>query len=240
MSPITTITETTKTRPTSVFNFAQGEILNINKPEGWTSFDVVNKIRKHIGVKKVGHAGTLDPFATGVLLICTGKATKRVPELMGLEKEYEAIIELGKTTDTYDRTGIILQEKATTDIGIEEVRHICEEFQGKILQTPPMYSAVKVKGKRLYELARRGEVIDRKPRSVVIRKINILSYHEPFLHLDISCSKGTYIRALANDIGEKLGCGGMLNELTRTRIGDYKLEDASSLNDFLQLIYQGR
>lgn len=196
---------------------------------------MVKKIRQHVGVKKVGHAGTLDPFATGVLLICTGKATKKVPDLMGLNKSYWAKIELGKSTDTYDRTGTILRQRDKNGVGIEDIRNACRKFQGEIFQTPPMYSAVKVKGRRLYELARRGEVVARTPRKVFIYRLVILDYQEPFLFLQISCSKGTYIRALANDLGEDLGCGGVLAELTRTRIGDYTLENAYSLSEFLQL-----
>ncbi|MFQ5769088.1 MAG: tRNA pseudouridine(55) synthase TruB [bacterium] len=218
------------------FDFENGEILNINKPEGWSSFDVVKKIRYHIKVKKVGHAGTLDPFASGVLLICTGRATKKVQELMNFEKEYQAQIELGTTTDTYDRTGKILKQNPTRHLTAADLEKVCDGFRGEIYQIPPMYSAIKIKGKRLYDLARRGEIIEREPRKITIYKIDLLDFQNPFVTLKIVCSKGTYIRALAHDIGENLGCGAYLKSLIRTRIGPYKIESAYLLSNFIQTI----
>lgn len=225
-----------KINDVSTLDFERGEILNIYKPEGWTSFDVVKEIRNILRVKKVGHAGTLDPFAVGVLLICTGRATKKVSELVNFEKEYVATLELGKVTDTLDRTGAILEENAPSHIEINELETICNSFIGEIYQTPPMYSAVKINGQRLYKLARQGEVVDREPRRVKIHEINILKFENPFITLKVICTKGTYIRTLAYDIGEKSTYGACLNNLTRTRIGPYKIENAYSIPDFARLI----
>lgn len=218
------------------FDFERGEILNLYKPEGWTSFDVVKKIRNIVKGKKVGHAGTLDPFATGVLLVCTGRATKKVSKLVQLEKEYIATLELGKVTDTYDRTGVIVKESDIHEIELNELQNLCNSLVGEIYQTPPMYSAVKVNGMRLYKLARKGEVIERKPRKVNIYDINILNIEIPLITLKVICSKGTYIRTLAHDIGAKLSCGAYLSSLTRTRIGPYKIENAYTIPIFAQLI----
>lgn len=216
------------------FDFTEGEILNINKPEGWTSFDVVKKVRNQIKPAKVGHAGTLDPFATGVLLVCTGKATKRVQELMELQKEYVATVELGKTTDTFDVTGTVLSEADPAGITMDDVRRVQARFEGQIEQVPPMYSAVKVNGERLYNLARRGEEVPRKARKVYIYKLDLLDFAVPYLQFKIVCSKGTYIRALADEMGKELGTGAYLKTLCRTRIGPYRLEDAYSLSDFIE------
>jgi len=222
--------------PKLSFDFELGEILNINKPVGWTSFDVVKKIRGQLNIKKVGHAGTLDPFATGVLLICTGRATKKVEDLMNLKKEYIARIEFGKTTDSYDLTGTILSERSADNLELENINQVIKQFHGEIYQTPPMYSAVKVNGERLYKLARRGEVVERKPRKIKIYQTDVIDFRNPFLKLRIVCSRGTYIRALANDMGEILGCGGYLTSLTRTRVGDYKLEDSFEIKDLIREI----
>lgn len=220
--------------PKLSFDFELGEILNINKPVGWTSFDVVKKIRGQLNIKKVGHAGTLDPFATGVLLICTGRATKKVEDLMNLKKEYIARIEFGKTTDSYDLTGTIVSERSADNLELENINQVIKQFHGEIYQTPPMYSAVKVNGERLYKLARRGEVVERKPRKIRIYQTDVIDFRNPFLKLRIVCSRGTYIRALANDMGEILGCGGYLTSLTRTRVGDYKLEDSFEIKDLIR------
>ena len=223
-------------QPKLSFDFELGEILNINKPVGWTSFDVVKKIRGQLNIKKVGHAGTLDPFATGVLLICTGRATKKVEDLMNLKKEYIARIEFGKTTDSYDLTGAILSERSADNLELENINQVIKQFHGEIYQTPPMYSAVKVNGERLYKLARRGEVVERKPRKIRIYQTDVIDFRNPFLKLRIVCSRGTYIRALANDMGKILGCGGYLTSLTRTRVGDYKLEDSFEIKDLIREI----
>ncbi len=220
----------------SLLLFEQGQTININKPADWTSFDVVKKIRSAIRVKKVGHAGTLDPFATGVLLVCTGKETKKVDRLMGLEKEYLATIELGVSTDSYDRTGATTHKGHTDSLTRADIVAACMRFQGEILQTPPMYSALKVNGQRLYKLARKGISVARAPRKVVIHQMNILAVDLPHVTVSIVCSKGTYIRSLAHDIGEALGCGGHLSELQRTRIGDYSIEDATAVPAFLNSV----
>lgn len=216
------------------FDFEQGEILNINKPVDWTSFDVVKKIRNHIKPAKVGHAGTLDPFATGVLLVCTGKATRRVQELMELQKEYVATMEFGKATDTYDVTGKVMHEKDASGVTVEDVKRVRARYEGRVEQVPPMYSAVKVKGERLYKLARRGEEVPRQSRKVYIYKLELLDFSNPYLQLKIVCSKGTYIRALAHEMGKEVGPGAYLTELTRTRIGPYRIEDAYSIQDFIK------
>lgn len=220
----------------SPLDFERGQILNIDKPRDWTSFDVVKKIRGYIKPAKVGHAGTLDPFATGVLLVCTGKGTKKVQELMNLDKEYLATVEFGKTTDTFDVTGIVLKERDCSNVTRDKIQKVCLRFQGEIEQIPPMYSALKVDGERLYKKARRGETVKREPRKVHIYKIEVTDFRNPFLELKVVCSKGTYIRALANDMGELLGCGAFLKELTRTRIGPYKIEDAYSIQKFIQTV----
>lgn len=218
------------------FDFVAGEILNINKPEGWTSFDVVNKIRKIIGIRKVGHSGTLDPFATGVLLICTGGATKRVQELMELTKEYIGEIQFGVTTDTLDETGRIIDRKPIDSLNLEDVTRVCKQFIGEIDQVPPMYSARKVNGVRLYKLARKGQKIEVNPRRIRIQSLEILSFNSPKLKIEVVCSKGTYIRALARDIGKALTCGGYLKTLCRTKIGNYSIKDAWSIQAFQEYI----
>ena len=210
-----------------------GEILVFNKPYRWTSFNVVAKVRRELshrlGVKKlkVGHAGTLDPLATGVLLVCTGKATKRIDELQSHTKEYVATIKLGATTPSFDME---TEEDATypfEHITREKVDEVLKSFVGRIEQIPPTYSACKVDGKRAFALARQGEEVDLKPKVLVIDEIEVMHFGESHLSLTIRvvCSKGTYIRALARDIGKALGSGGYLTDLIRTRIGEYKLKD---------------
>ena len=218
------------------FDFAAGEILNIDKPAGITSFGVVHKIRKWTHCKKVGHGGTLDPMATGVLLIFTGKATKQVPKFMDLSKIYEGTIELGKTTDTDDVQGQIIEIKEVPQFEENQVRAVLNSFQGEIDQVPPMFSALKKDGKRLYKLARQGKVVHREPRKVVVHTIDLLSYEWPLLHIRVHCSKGTYIRSIARDVGSALGTGGCLSALRRTQIGDYRVDDAYTLDEFQQIL----
>jgi len=222
------------------FNFEAGEILNINKPKGWTSFDVVKKIRNLIGIRKVGHSGSLDPFATGVLLVCTGRATKRVPELMRLTKEYIGEIWLGIITDTLDETGKIIDQKPVNVLTLEAVTRVCNQFCGEIDQIPPMFSALKVNGVRLYRLARKGQTIKVNPRRVTIHSLDILSFNSPMLKIKVVCSKGTYIRALARDIGNTLKCGGHLKTLCRTKIGDFSIANAWSIQEFAEYITESR
>lgn len=218
------------------FDFEVGAILNIDKPAGLTSFQVVKKIRKHINLRKVGHAGTLDPAATGVLLILTGKATKDSISLTGLEKEYLAEIELGIETDTDDIDGkIISRSSISHEYNCEEIQNILNQFVGEIEQIPPVYSAIKVQGKPLYKYARQGISVELKPRRVRIDNISLIDLQWPILRIKVRCSKGTYIRSLARDFGAKLGTGAYLKSLIRTRIGSYRVEDAMNLNDFLQM-----
>lgn len=222
--------------PISSFNFEAGEILNIDKPAGMTSFGVVERIRKWTQCRKIGHAGTLDPLATGVLLVCTGLATKRVSELMDLEKEYEGIVELGKTTETDDAEGRVLKQNHVPLFSTDELMTVLTNFTGEIEQVPPMYSAIKKNGRRLYKLARRGEVIPRDTRNVRVYEMTLLKWQNPCLRIRVRCSKGTYVRALARDIGEQLRTGGYLKTLRRTRVGPYCAEDGYSLDMLRELL----
>ncbi len=204
-------------------------ILIINKPTGPTSHDIVDKIRRITKVKKVGHAGTLDPFAKGVLILLLGKATKSQQNFMDMRKTYTATIFLGATSDTYDKTGKIITLESSP-IKYSAVKKTIKQFVGEIEQTPPAFSAVKIKGKKAYELARKGIKLKLKPRKIKIYKIKLLKYNWPYLEIKVKCSKGTYIRSLANDIGEKLGCGAYLKELTRNKIGKFNLKKAINPN----------
>ena len=217
------------------FDFESGAILNFHKPKGRSSFWVVKQIKKLVAVK-VGHSGTLDPFAEGVLLLCTGRATKKVAELMDLPKTYIGEIELGFTTDTDDVTGNMLTKSSVQETRIEEIERVCKSFIGDIYQLLPMFSAKKIKGRRLYKLARAGETIDREPSLVHIESLDLLSFKLPIIKIKVQCSKGTYIRSLARDIGEKIGCGGYLKSLVRTKIGAYKIEDSLTLEKFDQIL----
>lgn len=213
--------------------------LYINKPAGWTSHDAVAFIRKQEREKdpankkiKVGHAGTLDPFATGLLIIGVGReSTKELDKFKALPKTYVATIKLGETSDTQDKTGIISKGTTRDDLTKEQILSVLNSFKGKQLQTPPMFSAKKINGKRLYELARQGKEIERKPCEVEIYEITLLNYSWPFLKIEVKCSAGTYIRSLANDIGEKLGTGAYCEELQRTAIGDNDIKNAQLLNN---------
>jgi len=203
----------------------------INKPEAWTSFDVVNRLRRLTGIRKVGHAGTLDPFATGVLLVCFAGATKEVDRLMELDKEYAAVIDLGKQTDTDDVTGKVIRERPYDDVTRDAVEEKLASYRGEFYQTPPAFSAVKLKGQRLYKLARRGEAVEAPPRRVRIYELDIEAFSPPEVVLRIVCSRGTYIRALARDVGLELGCGAFVRRLCRTRVGPYRIEQALQLAD---------
>ena len=215
-------------------------IINVYKEKGFTSHDVVAKLRGIVGQKKIGHTGTLDPDATGVLPVCLGKATKLCDLLTDKNKTYEAVLLLGKTTDTQDITGEVLEEKSTEALTEEKVREAIEGFIGDYEQIPPMYSALKVNGKKLYELAREGKVIERKPRPVKILDIQILEIDLPKVRMEVSCSKGTYIRTLCHDIGEKLGCGGCMESLIRTRVSTFRIEDAKTLDEIETLKQEGK
>jgi len=210
-------------------------LLIINKPKGWTSHDVVAKLRGLLGVRKIGHTGTLDPDATGVLCICIGKATKLADYLSEVDKEYRAIMKLGVITDTQDATGKVLNETASFNITREDAEEAFRKFSGKIVQIPPMYSAIKVGGVPLYRLARKGKEIPRKPREVFIRDIKLLDFSVPLIKFDVTCSKGTYIRTLCADIGNYLGVGAHMWSLDRLRSGDYTLKDALNIEDVERL-----
>ncbi len=209
-------------------------IINIDKPMDWTSFDVVNKIRYTTRIKKVGHAGTLDPFATGVLIVLTGKNTKRQNEFMDMPKTYEAKIRLGDLKDTGDRTGKVVESLPVPELSEAKILSALESFKGEIQQVPPMYSAKKVDGKTLYKMARKGQTVERQPATVTIYSIEYLSYSDALLRIRVDCGKGTYIRVLAEDIGRKLGTLAYVEELKRTAVGDYRIEDALSIPEFIE------
>jgi len=205
-------------------------ILIVDKPEGKTSFSVVARLKRLSGEKRIGHAGTLDPIATGVLPICFGQATRIVQFLTNSSKTYLAHIELGVTTDTFDRQGKIVECKDPGDITIARIEQALNAFRGIINQVPPAFSAVKQGGRRSYELARAGIPIKLKSRQVKITKLEILKYRQPLIEISVDCSKGTYIRSLANDLGQHLGCGAHLKNLTRLRCGPFSIRDALSLD----------
>lgn len=214
-------------------------IVNIYKEKGYTSHDVVAVLRKVIGQKKIGHTGTLDPDATGVLPVCLGRATKVCELLTDHDKTYEALLLLGKTTDTQDISGEVLEERDPGNLTEEEVRSCIESFIGEYDQIPPMYSALKVNGKKLYELAREGKTVERKSRKVQIHGIRILEMNLPHVRIEVDCSKGTYIRTLCHDIGEKLQVGGCMEELERTKVGRFLKKDAVTLDEVRQKMEQG-
>ena len=201
-------------------------ILNISKPIGWTSFDVVRRIKNCFSKTKVGHAGTLDPFAEGVLLVCVGKATKKVPELMNQQKEYVASIEFGKTTDTLDISGNLTEEKSAKGLSVSHIEEKLKKFLGEIEQVPPAFSALRVNGQRAYDLARKGTELELKPRKVQIDKFDLIQLNGPVATFRILCSKGTYIRSLARDLALSLDTFGYLRSLTRTKVGQFDLKDS--------------
>jgi len=210
-------------------------VLLIDKPQGCTSHDVVDRIRRKLKMKKVGHAGTLDPNATGLLIILVGKATKVSQYLMSLDKEYEGIIKLGTITNTYDSEGEIMETRDVPLLDRETVNAVFTEFVGDQYQTPPMFSAKKIDGVPLYKLARKGKEIEREPRFIRISRLELLEIDSPSLQFCVACSKGTYIRTLAHDIGEKLGCGAHLDSLRRTVSGSFKIGQCVPLETFEEL-----
>jgi len=210
----------------------------INKSLYWTSFDAVRKIRNLIKVKKVGHAGTLDPLATGLLIICTGKFTKKINEYMAREKEYTGSFTLGAVTPTYDLESEPVQVKSVESISSEQIFNATQKFTGEILQTPPAHSAIKVEGKRVYELARKGQEVKLEPRKITIKEFEIMGIELPVVQFRVVCSTGTYIRSLANDFGQVLGCGAYLSGLCRTRIGEFLLSDAMTVEEFEKSLKQ--
>ncbi len=225
-----------------MFNPLEGEILYIDKPLHWSSFDAVKRLRgamqRRLGIKKikVGHAGTLDPLATGVMIICTGRATKRIDELQAHTKEYIATVALGATTPSFDLETEIDATFPTEHITQELVENVLRQFTGRIEQVPPTYSACKVDGKRAYKFARKGQEVELKPKILVIDEIELLEYSQQSIVIRVVCSKGTYIRALARDIGNALNSGGHLTALRRTRVGEVSVNDCLSVEQAIEFI----
>lgn len=206
-------------------------VINLNKPKGISSQQAVTRVKRITGAKKAGHAGTLDPMATGILLVCTGEATKITRFLSDLDKEYLAVMKLGEKTDTYDSEGTVIERSADFSFKREDIEKVLAGFRGTIEQTPPMFSALKVGGRPLYALARRGIMIERAGREITIHGIEISEFSLPFVEMKISCSKGTYVRSLCNDIGEALGVGAHITGLQRTRTGGFRIEDSMTLDE---------
>ena len=208
-------------------------IVIVDKPQGWTSQDVTARLRRVYATRRIGHGGTLDPMATGVLPVFVGRATRGVEFFEHAEKTYETLLLLGRTTDTQDVTGTVLAEKAVR-LSPADIEKVLPRFRGDILQVPPMYSALKVNGKKLYELARKGQEVERQPRPITVFELTNLGFDGTRLSLRVKCSKGTYIRTLCQDIGEALGCGGCMEALRRVRAGEYGIEDAVPLEKLLE------
>ena len=206
-------------------------VLNVRKEKGYTSHDVVAKLRGIVGQRKIGHTGTLDPDAEGVLPVCLGRATKLCDMLTDKDKTYEAVLLLGRATDTQDITGTVLESREVPEFRPEEISDVLQSFVGEYAQVPPMYSAIKVNGRKLYELAREGKEIERKARIVQIYEIRIKKTELPRIWMEVRCSKGTYIRTLCHDIGQRLGCLGCMEDLLRTRTGRFRLEDSLTLEE---------
>ena len=219
-------------------SFEQGQVLLINKPLGWTSFEVVRTIRNMVKIKKVGHAGTLDPLATGLLILCTGKFTKRINEFMAQEKEYTGTITLGSVTPTYDLESKPQDSKEYSHITVQQIREATKKFTGEIMQVPPAHSAIKKDGIRMYERARKGIDVVLEPRRVIIKEFEIVSVSMPVVHFRVVCSTGTYIRSLAFDFGKELGCGGHLSSLCRTRIGSFSLDQSLTMESIEESLAQ--
>ncbi|MAE84304.1 MAG: tRNA pseudouridine(55) synthase TruB [Flammeovirgaceae bacterium] len=218
--------------------YTEGKILLIDKPLTWTSFDVVKKLRYALKVKKIGHAGTLDPLATGLLLIGTGKFTKKLNELQGLDKEYEGVITIGKITPSYDLETEFENETSIDHLTEEDLINATKKLTGPLDQIPPAHSAVRINGERAYKKARKNEEVKIDPRKIIIHEFALTKIEGADVHFRIACSKGTYIRSMARDFGELLGVGGHLSALRRTKIGDFSVDDADQLDDFINQIKQ--
>ncbi len=214
---------------------AAGAVILIDKPKGWTSFDVVNKIKKTFRIKKVGHAGTLDPMATGLLIICTGKKTKEINSFVGLDKRYTGSIKLGESTPSYDTETEVIERKPFDHVTESMIRDAAASVTGSIEQVPPMYSAIKKNGKPLYKLARKGIEVSRETRPVTIHEFDITTIDVPYVSFRIRCSKGTYIRTIAHDMGVKLNTGGHLTSLQRTGVGMFSVDDAVTIDHLNEL-----
>lgn len=217
----------------SNINFWEGSVILFDKPLDWSSFKVIHIIRKKIGIKKIGHAGTLDPKATGLLIVCIGKETKNISLYQNLEKTYSGTFTLGKKTPSMDSETEVIEEKPIDFISNEKIFEVRDNFLGEIWQTPPMFSAINYKGKKLYKYARKGQTIKLEPRKVFVNNFEINKIELPLIHFMIKCSKGTYIRVIANDFGEQLGCGAYLSSLRRINIGNYSVDDALTYDEFM-------
>jgi tRNA pseudouridine55 synthase len=226
---------TKQTKDPQNLDFVAGQVILIDKPVNWTSFNIVSRVRRLTKVKKVGHAGTLDPLATGLLIVCTGKKTKEISEYQGQRKKYTGVITLGKSSPSMDLATEITETVLPAELNEEKILSVRNKFLGNIEQIPPMFSALKHKGKALYKLARAGKEVERAPRQVEIFSFDIAKVDLPDIHFEIACSKGTYVRVIADDFGKELGCGGILSLLRRTEIGDYKVDDAFDLDVFTSM-----
>ena len=209
-------------------------VLLIDKPCGLTSHDVVDKVRRKLKMKRIGHAGTLDPMATGLLIMLVGKATKLSQYLMSLDKTYEGTIKLGESTNTYDGEGEVMTKRSVPSLTLEEVAAVVSSHLGDQYQKPPMFSAVKINGQPLYKMARQGKEVEREPRFIRISRFDVVRFDSPEVDFSLDCTKGTYVRSLANDIGEKIGCGGHLSGLRRIASDKFNLNDAIRLERFLE------
>lgn len=226
---------TKKTKQISKSIITDGLVLLIDKSMSKTSFDVIREVRRKLDIKKVGHAGTLDPLATGLLIVCVGKKTKEIHKYQDMTKVYEGTITLGKSTPSMDSETVPTESKDLSHITNEKIYEIRDQFVGEIEQIPPMYSAIKHKGKSLYKYARKGEEVIREPRKVNVYRFLVKEINLPYINFEIECSKGTYIRVIANDVGEKLSCGGYLSELRRTSIGPYHVDDALTIDELKEI-----
>ncbi len=226
---------TKQTKDPQNLDYLSGQVILIDKPVNWTSFDVVGRVRRLIKVKKVGHAGTLDPLATGLLIICTGKKTKGISDYQAQRKKYTGIITLGKSSPSMDLATEINETILPKNLTDKKIYSVRDKFLGNIEQMPPMFSALKYGGKALYKLARAGKEVERAPRQVEIFSFDITKIDLPDIHFEIACSKGTYIRVIADDFGKEIGCGGVLSLLRRTEIGSYKVDDAVNLDEFTSM-----
>jgi len=228
---------TNQTLNLSDADFSEGEIILIDKPSGPTSFQVVSKIRNITGVKKVGHSGTLDPKASGLMIVCTGKKTKEMDNFINLNKTYTGIIRLGLTSPSMDLETECTEIHIPVDLDEKKIFEVRDGFLGEIEQIPPMFSAIKIRGKKLYNLARKGKTIEREPRKIFIEKFEIDKVDLPDIHFTITCSKGTFIRVIADDFGKKLNSGGILLELRRTGIGEFRVDEAIRMDQITSQIF---
>lgn len=219
----------------SDYDFQAGQFLMIDKPMGWSSFRIVHKIRKASGVKKVGHAGTLDPLATGLLILATGKKTREITQYQSQEKVYSGTITLGQSSPSMDKETVSHTFSSFEGISEQDIYRVRDKFIGRTMQIPPMYSAIKFNGQTMYNLARKGKSVELTPREIEISSFEIRKIDLPEVEFKITCSKGTYIRALANDFGNELGCGGILSSLRRLKIGEYSVDDAFQIEEILHL-----